>query len=157
MTFSTLLMRAEARVNIEADDARKWFLGLKTNPEDYNFSSHLGFYFTEGNFGEIDSRFYTKERFYGIMLKLSFRLTERSANSFTIALHKPIRNIDGTFAISKVDESITRIDLSLFARTKPIYRLFQIRPLYEAVQEQINSEVQHIKAAMESRSLNLQA
>ena len=142
-------MFAESIVSVQEDGARKWFLALSEHPENYRFASHLGFYITEGNFGEVGSRFYTKERFHGFMLKLSFRLTEVSANRFTFTLLKPISNIDGTFTITKVDTSQTRITLCLSSSHKFICQLFKIRPFYRAVQMQITSELQHIKTSME--------
>ncbi len=77
-------MCAESTVHASESEVREWFLDLSTHPENYSFASHLGFTFTKGNFGEVGSRFYTRERFYGFLVKLTFRLTEVSANKFYI-------------------------------------------------------------------------
>jgi len=153
MAHYILLMRAETYVHIEAHNAKQWFFGLKDHPERYTFASHGGFYFIEGNFGEVGSRFYTKERFHGMLLKLTFSLTEVTSNSFAFELLKPIRNIKGIYTITKSDNNMTLVSLSVYARTKRIRLMFKMRPFYRVIQKQINSEVKHIKKSMESNTL----
>ena len=145
----TLLLTAKTDVNVNIEDVRHWFLGLKEHPEHYTFASHEGFYFTEGDFGEVGARFYTKERFSGILAKLSFSLTKVTDNSFTFELTKPIRNVQGEYTLTERERDITTVSLSVFARTRQILRLFKIKPFSQAVENQINREVQHIKTKIE--------
>ena len=152
MTEYTLLLTAETDVHVNIDNVRQWFMGLKEHPEQYTFASHEGFFFTEGDFGEVGARFYTKERFSGLLAKLTFSLTEVTANSFTFELIKPLRNIKGQYALAQREQNITTVTLSVYARTKNIIRLFDIKPFSQAVKNQINREVQHIKTKIENSS-----
>ena len=145
-----LILTAETDVHVDVDTARQWFLGLKEHPERYAFASHKGFYFIEGDFGEVGARFYTLERFRGIETKLTFTLTEITSDSFTFVLNSPIRNIKGKFTLTERERGLTTIGITVFGRTKRIERLFTLKPLSQAVQKQISGEVQNIKISMES-------
>lgn len=146
-----LMMSAYTDVEVSIDDAIQWFLSLKDNPEHYTFATHQGFYFIEGDFGKTGALFYTKERFYGILLKLTFRLTQITPTSFTFDLVKPVHGIKGKYALERRSDTITTITLSVYAQSNTARQLFKLRPFYIAIKNQISGEVQHVKRSMEQR------
>jgi hypothetical protein len=131
------------------DKAKAWFLALDKHPEWYQFESHAGFTFTEGEFGEPGARFQTEETFLGIRQRLKFELTEVNANRFTFYLREPIRAVWGYFELEPTSAGDTRLRLAI-GSDKAMQRLFLKLPgVRTAVQRQITREVEHIKVSME--------
>jgi hypothetical protein len=151
------IIRASTQVLVSGADARQWFLDLETHPERYQFETHAGFALSKGSFGEIGARFQTWERFFGLTLNLHFELTETGGSHFRFRLIRPPLPIWCAFAIEENAES--GVDLSLEAggtnRTGAWFlRLPGVRPV---VQQQITSEIEHIKASMEALRNSAQA
>ena len=150
MPSKTTVMSAETVVNCGFTTARQWFLGLKDHPERYTFASHLGFYFVEGDFGKVGSIFYTRERFHGLLIKLTFRLSEVTDNSFTFDVIKPISQISGTYSITDLGENQVKLTLSVFAHARFVRWLLSLGPVHSGVKKQITSEIEHVKKSMET-------
>lgn len=150
MTDKTTMMRAETRVNSGFDAARQWFLGLEDHPERYTFASHLGFYFIEGDFGKVGALFYTRERFHGLLFKLTFRLSAVTENSFTFELIKPLSQISGTYTITDLGDNQVNLTLAVYAHSRIVRWVLSLGPVHSGVKKQITSEVEHVKQSMEN-------
>ncbi len=144
------VLRAEVRVGVSPQQARDWFLSLADHPERYQFESHAGFTFTEGQFGEPGARFQTTERFLGVPATLKFELTSVSEDRFSFRLRRPLRAVWGYFELEPAGAGETRLTLAIGSHRR-LTRIFLRHPLVRrAVQQQINGEVAHIKQSMES-------
>ncbi|MDF1514772.1 MAG: hypothetical protein P1S60_13265, partial [Anaerolineae bacterium] len=69
---------------------------------------------------------------------------------FTFDLLKPVRKIQGKFALQTVSEHMTKLTLSVSTSSGALKLLFKLPLLKQAVQNQINAEVQHIKTKVKS-------
>ena len=144
------IIRAATQVLITSAEAQRWLVDLETHPERYQFETHAGFAFSAGNFGEIGARFQTWEQFLGLTLNLHFELTETSDSHLRFRLIRPPLPIWCAFTIK--EHTGSGIDLGLEAGGTSragawFLRLPIVRPI---VQQQITSEIEHIKASMEA-------
>jgi hypothetical protein len=142
-------------------------LSLKTYPERYKFATHEGFAFVEGTFGEAGARFFTRETFLGLKLRLDFELmavdalTPAAVNgatngavrcaSFRFKLLRPLGGrIWGTFLIDGVAPQAAILYLKVGASDRLGRVFLHFLPLAAVVRAQIRREVAHIKASMET-------
>jgi hypothetical protein len=144
------VLRAETRIAVSPEQARAWFLSLADHPERYEFDSHAGFTFTEGQFGEPGARFETTERFYGLTQTLKFELEDVAGDRFSFRLLEPVSAIWGYFELQPAGSGHTRLVLAIGSERR-LHRGFLKLPLiHGAVRQQIEGEVAHIKQSMES-------
>jgi hypothetical protein len=143
-------VRAETTVNVGVPHARRWFLELETHPERYQFETHAGFAFSQGNFGEIGARFQTWEQFHGLKINLHFELTATSDYHFQFRLLRPPLPIWGAFFIEKASDNTTNLRLEVGGTTTVGWCLLKFPLIRKAVQRQIQGEVGHIKTSMEA-------
>ncbi len=142
-------LRAKARVNISKERARQWFLELETHPERYEFATHAGFEFIDGNFGEIGAQFQTEEKFIGLRIRLRFELTDVSDDQFNFQVLRPSLPIWGTFSLERVSEHQANVYLDI-GSDRPVGRFVLNLPLISlAIRRQIQREIDHIKSSME--------
>ena len=144
------ILQAITSVDISTQQARQWFLSLKTHPERYQFETHAGFAFTTGNFGEIGARFQTWEQLHGLEINLHFELTEIGESHFRFRLLRPPLPIWCVFRL--IEETGNTSDLRLeVGGTAPLGVWLLRLPLIKGtIQKQIQSEVDHIRASMEA-------
>ena len=145
-----MAIQAETAVNVSVAQARQWFLELETHPERYQFETHAGFAFSQGNFGEIGARFQTWEQFHGLKINLHFELTAASDHHFQFRLLRPPLPIWGAFFIEKTSDNTTNLRLEVGGTTALGQCLLQLPLVQKTIQRQIQSEVEHIKASMEA-------
>lgn len=145
------IIGAESLVNVSASQARGWFLSLKDYPERYRFGTHEGFVFVRGDFGEIGSRFKTREKFPLLKLELLFELIEIDETSFCFRLIRPARlGIWGVFNVEEPSPESVVLRLEI-GSTSQLGRLaLRFYPVTSAIRGQITGEVNHIKASMEA-------
>jgi len=144
------IITAEAPVAADVDRTRQWFLELESHPERYRFETHAGFTFTQGDFGEIGARFQTQERFHGLRIRLGFELTEIADTRFQFRLIRPPLPVWGAFAIEQANGATTHLRLEIGGTTRLGAWLLRLPLVNGAVQRQIRSEIQHIKASIEA-------
>jgi hypothetical protein len=148
--MESAVTKAEEAVNVSIAQARQWFMELETFPERYQFETHAGFAFVQGNFGEIGARFQTREQFYGLKLTLRFELTEVGDRHFRFRLIRPALPVWGAFAIEEAPGDNTSLSLTIGGTTRRGVWLLRLPLVTGAVQGQIRGEVEHIKASMEA-------
>ena len=144
------MITAQVPVRVAVGAARRWFMELETHPERYQFETHAGFTFTQGNFGEVGARFQTRERFWGLPLTLSFRLTQVEAQRFHFRLTHPRLPVWGAFTIEETGDGMTALRLDVDGTTRLGAWMLRLPPVRGAVRRQIRGEVAHIKASMEA-------
>lgn len=145
------IISAQTTVDVTPAQARQWFLSLKEHPERYQFATHEGFEFVEGDFGEIGARFKTREKFYFLKLELLFELTEIRESAFRFRLIRPENlQIWGEFRIEESGEGKARLTLDIGSLTPLGQTALASYPVAAAVRGQIEGEVEHIKASMEN-------
>ncbi len=145
------IVQAAAQVNISTSQARQWFLDLRTHPERYQFETHAGFAFTQGNFGEVGARFQTWERFHGLSANLHFELTQTGKSHFRFRLLRPSLPIWCAFRlIERTSDNTTHLRLEVGATTSLGSCFLRLPLIRGTIQRQIQSEVDHIKASMEA-------
>jgi hypothetical protein len=144
------IIRATASVNVSSVQAHRWFLDLETHSERYQFETHAGFAFTEGNFGQVGARFQTWEQFHSLRINLHFELTETSNVHFRFRLLRPPLPIWCAFVIEKNADDTTSLRLEVGGTTPLGLRLLRLPLTRRAIQRQIQSEVDHIKVSMEA-------
>ncbi|MBN1247943.1 MAG: hypothetical protein JXC32_09825 [Anaerolineae bacterium] len=150
MTTQPVLL-AEATIDVPIAFARTWFLELAEHPERYEFETHSGFTFTQGEFGEPGARFQTQERFGGLAkLTLRFELTDVAPRRFTFRLRRPVHHIWGYFELDPVGVEITKLRLAVGSDHQLQRTMLQTPPLRGAIQHQIEGEVAHIADSMTS-------
>ncbi len=141
---------AKSIADVSHDEARQWFLNLKTHPERYQFATHAGFEFVQGDFGEIGARFQTEERFFGLRTTLRFELTDLERYRFRFQLLRPALPIWGTFFLERISDHQTAVHLRI-GSDRDLGRLILNLPLIRtAIRRQIQGEVDHITASMEA-------
>ena len=107
------IIGTESLVNVSASQARGWFLSLKDYPERYRFGTHEGFVFVRGDFGEVGSRFKTREKFPLLKLELLFELIEVDETSFCFRLIRPAGlGIWGAFAVEELSPESVLLRIS---------------------------------------------
>lgn len=143
-------IRAEATLSVSIAQARQWFIALETHPEHYQFETHAGFAFTQGNFGEIGAHFQTWEQFYGLKVALHFELIEVGDKHFRFKLVRPALPVWGAFIMKEAPSDNTTLDLRVGGTTRLGAWLLRLPLVRDAVQRQIRGEVEHIKASMEA-------
>ena len=148
--MKSAIIKAEEKVHVRIAQARQWFVELETYPERYQFATHAGFTFTQGNFGEIGARFQTWEQFYGLKLMLCFKLTEGGDTHFRFRLIRPALPVWGRFVIEEAPGDTTNLSLEIGGTTRPGTWLLRLPLVRDAVRQQIYGEVEHIKASMEA-------
>lgn len=144
------ILRAQADVDVTEEQARDWFLSLKEHPERYQFDTHEGFQFVDGDFGEIGARFKTREQFLFFKLELFFKLTEVQESTFWFRLIRPVSmGIWGRFDIAGGEGEGTSLSLDIGSDTRGGQLMLRCYPVAAAVHRQIHREVSHIKRSME--------
>jgi hypothetical protein len=144
------ILSARAVVDVSAEQAREWFLSLREHPERYQFDTHEGFEFVEGDFGEVGARFKTREKFFLLKLELLFVLTEVGESGFGFGLARPGSiQVWGRFDIDREGEGRSVVFLAVGSETRFGQLLLRCFPVATAVHRQIRREVEHIKVSME--------
>jgi hypothetical protein len=145
------VIRAQQEVNVSIDQAREWFLSLQDHPERYRFDTHQGVEFLQGTFGEVGTRFKTREKFGFLIIALQYELTEADADSFGFRLTSlPWFHIWGGFKIRQLDARRVLLSLEIGAARSLGRSFLTFYPIRAAVDEQLHREVAHIKQSMES-------
>ncbi len=146
------VVRAKTTIDVGLAEARQWFLDLEQHPERYQFATHAGFRFVQGDFGEVGARFETQERFYGLRLTLRFELSEVRTSSFHFRLLQPPLPIWGAFIIETRDDQSDGVilHLNVGGTTKLGHRFLKLPLVHGAIQRQTQAEVEHIKASLET-------
>lgn len=146
----TWVIGAERVVNVSAGQARAWFLSLKDHPERYRFSTHAGFEFVRGDFGEIGARFRTRERFFCLELELLFELVEVEETAFRFRLIKPgWIDVWGMFSMQALSPESVMLRLEIGSDKRRGQGWLKAPPVAAAISKQIAGEVAHIKESME--------
>jgi hypothetical protein len=149
--LSANVVSAERVVNTSVDRAREWFLSLKDHPERYRFGTHEGFEFVEGSFGDVGSRFKTREKFRFLTLELLFELVEVDDVSFRFQLIRPAWiDVWGRFSMLELKPGIILLRIEIGSDTQRGEFWLMFPPVAGAIREQITGEVDHIKESMES-------
>jgi hypothetical protein len=149
--LSENVISAEREVNTSVDRAREWFLSLKDHPERYRFGTHEGFEFVEGNFGDVGSRFKTREKFRFLNLELLFELVEVDDVSFRFQLISPAWiDVWGRFSMLELKPGIILLRIEIGSDTRRGETWLKFPPVAGAIREQITGEVEHIKESIES-------
>jgi hypothetical protein len=139
------IITARAEVAVGIDQARRWFLALEEHPERYQFDTHAGFRFTQGNFGQAGARFETEEWFLGLKLTLRFELTEVDDEQVRFRVLRPSVPVWGAFVLERVSEDVTCIHLDVGGTRSAGAFFLRLPGVRGAVQRQIQSEVEHIR------------
>lgn len=151
--MSLTTINAETVVEVSADQARDWFWSLKDHPERYRFATHEGFEFVRGDFGDVGSRFRTKERFSFLKLELVFELIEvdYGQRSFRFKLINPSWvPVWGEFRVRELSPDSAALQLEIGPSNQSGQFWLSFKPVAAAIRQQITQEVVHIKASMES-------
>jgi hypothetical protein len=145
------IISAEREVNVSVNQARDWFFALKDHPDRYRFETHLGIEFIRGDFGQVGSRFKTRERFYVLEIDLHFELAGVDERSFRFRLVSlPWAGIWGAFRVEELGPHTVMLCLEI-GSTRPVGRaLLRFYPVETAIRRQITREVAHIAASMEA-------
>ncbi len=145
------IISAESAVNVSASQARGWFLSLNDYPERYRFGTHEGFVFVRGDFGEVGSRFKTREKFPLLKLELLFELIEIDKTSFRFRLIRPAGlGIWGAFMVEEPSSESVLLRLEIGSTSRLGRLALGFYPVTAAIRGQITGEVTHIKASMET-------
>ena len=149
--MSAPTISAQAVVSVSADQARSWFLSLEDHPERFRFGTHDGFEIVHGNFGDLGSRFKTREKFYFLKRELLFELVEVDEISFRFRLIRPSwPQVWGSFLMRELEPASVSLQLEIGPTTQVGAFWLKFYPVAAAIRQQITSEVVHIKASMES-------
>lgn len=148
--MESAVIKAEETIQVSIARARQWFMELGVHPERYQFETHAGFAFIQGDFGEIGARFQTWEWFYGLKLTLCFELTEVGDTHFRFRLIRPALPIWGAFTIEEAPGDTTNLGLEIGAKSRLGAWLLRLPLVRRAVRRQISGEVEHIRASMEA-------
>ncbi len=145
----TAALEAQTYVEVSQEAARRWFLDLKEHPERYQFDTHAGFTFTQGDFGEVGARFETQERFYGLRLTLRFELTEVGDTEVRFRVLRPPAPIWGAFLLEAEGPQQTLLTLRIGSDNQLGATFLSLPLVRGAVQRQIQAEVDNIRDSME--------
>ncbi|HUT21420.1 MAG TPA: hypothetical protein VM366_19885 [Anaerolineae bacterium] len=149
MNSRSPVLRASAEVDASPDEVRSWFLALEERPELYQSSTHGGFVFTEGSFGETGAQFETREWLAGIPVRLRFQLTTIGEKSFAFRLLAPPLPVWGAFEIESAEDGSSRLSLLVGGENGCAEWFLRLPLICSAVQQQIRREVSHIKPSIE--------
>jgi hypothetical protein len=145
------IISVERVVEVPIEHARAWFLSLKDHPERYRFDTHDGIEFVQGDFGDVGSRFTTREKFYFLKLSLLFELVEVSETSFSFRLIRPAWfQVWGAFRLNQLSSESVSLRLEIGSATRLGQSWLAFYPLAAAIRQQITREVVHIRSSMES-------
>jgi hypothetical protein len=145
------IISARTTINVSEAQARDWFLALKDYPERYQFSTHEGFEFVEGDFGRSGARFKTRERFFFLTLELLFELTEVTQTRFRFELVRPSwLNVWGAFVLEDSTPGSIVLRLEIGSTQQSGATALNLYPVQAAIRQQISGEVTHIKHSMET-------
>jgi hypothetical protein len=145
----TATVQAQTHVEVSQEAARQWFLELKEHPERYQFDTHKGFTFTQGDFGEVGARFETQERFYGLRLTLRFELTEVGDTEVRFQVLRPPVPVWGAFILEAEGPQQTLLTLRIGSDGQAGAAFLHLPLVHGAVQRQIQAEVDNIRDSME--------
>lgn len=151
--MSQSIISAQREVDVSVEEARDWFLSLRDHPERYRFETHQGIEFVRGDFGEVGTRFKTREKFYFLRLELLFELIEVGKAWFRFRLISlaPLQ-VWGAFNVQELGPERVLLRLEIGSDAELGRALFNFSPIKAAVRGQITGEVVHIKGSMESLS-----
>ena len=107
------IITASVEVAVGVDQARRWFLELEKHPERYQFDTHAGFRFIQGNFGQVGARFETEEWFFGLKLTIRFELTDVDDELVRFRVLRPSVPAWCAFVLERVSDGVTRIHLDV--------------------------------------------
>jgi hypothetical protein len=145
------IISAQRQINVPMDQARDWFLSLEDHPERYRFATHDGIQFVQGSFGEVGSRFKTRERFYFLKLALLFELFDVGETWFSFRLVSPSwAQVWGAFKIQELSSESISLHLEIGSSTQWGQLWLRFYPVAAAIRRQITREVVHVKTSMES-------
>lgn len=144
------MLTATTTIQASRTSVRAWFLSLNEHPERYRFDTHSGFQIVAGDFGEIGSRFFTREVFAGFPLTLHFTLDEVGEFYFHFRVRNLPLKIWGQFTIVESSSDVTRLSLDVGSDMALGETFLRSSFLGRAVQHQIQSEVDHIKCSIEA-------
>ncbi len=145
----TAAVEAQTPVEVSPEAARQWFLELKEHPERYQFDTHAGFTFTQGDFGEVGARFETQERFYGLRLTLRFELTEVGESEVRFRVLRPPAPVWGAFILEAEGFQKTLLTLRIGSENRAGAAFLNLPLVRGAIQRQIQAEVENIRDSME--------
>ena len=145
----TATVEAHTHVEVSQEAARQWFLELKEHPERYQFDTHAGFTFTQGDFGEVGARFETQERFYGLRLTLRFELTEVGESEVRFRVLRPPVPVWGAFVLEAEGPQGTLLTLRIGSDSQAGATFLNLPLVRGAIQRQIQAEVENIRDSME--------
>ena len=143
------VLTAQTAIAKPAQTVREWFLSLQDHPERYRFASHEGFFFDEGGFGAVGARFHTIEHFSGLRMTLHFALSNIGDWHFSFDLQRPISGVWGTFGIEEVNENSSTLTLNVGSRSKIGRTVLHLPLIRQAVQKQIQAEVEHVRTCIQ--------
>ena len=145
----TATVEAHTHVEVSQEAARQWFLELKEHPERYQFDTHAGFTFTQGDFGEVGARFETQERFYGLRLTLRFELTAVGDTEVRFRVLRPPAPVWGAFILEAEASQQTLLTLRIGSDSQAGATFLNLPLFRGAIQRQIQAEVENIRDSME--------
>lgn len=145
------IISAQRVVYVPMDQARDWFLSLEDHPERYRFATHDGIQFVHGSFGEVGSRFKTRESFYFLRLALLFELFEVGETWFSFRLVSPSwAQVWGAFRMQALSSESISLYLEIGSFNQWGQFWLRFFPVAAAIRRQITREVVHVKTSMES-------
>ena len=138
-----------------------WLKTLDTKPSNYQFDSHQGIEVLEGSLSTEGSKFFTKEKFLGIVMQLQFKVVSVDKDLFEFALIGPkwLRKlgVKGRFVVLPVSDGQSRLELVVYSRAKTfVTRIVSalvlfLSPARLLISRQITKEVKFIKQSVESK------
>lgn len=154
-------MHIQALKIVEApvDEVTDWFKSLTEHPEKYQFRSHQGIELLKGSLTTKGSVFETKEKFFGITLRLKFKVSKVTDNQFEFKLIEPKwlkkMGVRGRFEVLPLVRDQSRLELVVFNKANTFFgRIFAaliiyLSPIRIAISKQIRKEVRFIKRQVE--------
>ena len=145
------MISAKRVVNVSVEQARDWFYSLEDHPERYRFATHEGIEFVQGHFGEVGSRFKTRERFIFLKLEFLFEVIDVGETSFRLRLVEPAW-VDAwvAFSMRETGPDSVALEIGVGSDTKRGQRWLRFPPVMNSIRRQITSEGAHIKESMEA-------
>ncbi len=152
-------IQARGVIDASVEKVIAWFKFLEKNPKKYQFNTHQGVEILSGSLTKPGSIFATREIFFGVTIRLKFRVTKVKNTQFEFEVIAPkwLRKmgIKGKFLLVPVSKSQTILQLMVFNETKNfllrvISTLFlYLSPVRLIVATQISREVGFIKKQVE--------
>lgn len=144
---------ATTTVQAPQPTARSWFLALKDHPEYYQFNTHAGFEILTGDFGEVGSQFRTREILGGIPTTLNFTLDKVDKDYFRFQVRGVPLKIWGQFTLTARPDQTTELSLTVGSDMALGRATLRFPPLRQAIQRQIQGEINHIQRAIQTFQL----